>query len=582
MPRERGQSAVVGVILLLAITVVSVGLIVSLGSVAIDDVREQVRDERAQSVSDEFAETVLRVVRGEADARTFDTGGTRLETGDGGTIEIYAQGGNRLIHESLGTATVGAGDERVVYQGGAVLDVAADGTAAVRSAPSIRFDTDPSVGNLALSVTLVYLTGSVAGEGTVRVEERESRELFPAGGAQRNPIPSDRFRIVVTSEYYEAWGAHFERTYDPAMVSYDHAANTVTVEEGVESLTAPVFAGTPNGDLTLTGGVSVDSYNSNETADPNESSSGRVVSAGDVTVQGGGTLTDGLRAGGDVVVRGGSTLSGDVDIDGNLTVTGGGAVGTGSVEGDVAVAGDVSFDWGASFEGNLTYNGSLTDRGGALDGQNVTKGPVSVDVGGTPAATGYIEDRMDAIRSASEGTTAIQNCDGTCELDAGDYYLDDLSIDDSEELILNTTDGDVNIAVAGDTDLRGSGGVTVEGDGRVNVYTTGDFEMRGGTSVTNDGRDAPQFWLYLQPDATADLNGGGEFVGAIYGAGEGGDGATIEPSVPVYGALVGDVRFVGGGTEIHYDAALADVRSVPQPPDSHLHVYEVGLNVTEA
>jgi hypothetical protein len=581
---ERGQSATLGVVLLLGMTVVTAGLIVATGGTAIEAVREEVDATRANTAGDSFGAAVTGATTS-GGARAFGTGGVPLETYDAGELRVEANG-EELVSESLGTAVLGAEGSRVVVQGGAVIDVS-DGRGVMRDPPDVSVVPIPD-GGLSLSVGLVDIDGETGGSERVVIRRNDTTVLYPDGGEKRtNPVATDRFEITVESEFYRAWGSYFERSFGPANVSYDHPAESVTVAQENDAVTAPVLAGTPNGELRLTGGVNVESYNSGD----GDAGDGQVVTSGDVSLRGGGDITDGLRSGGNVSVTGGSKLAGDVGVAGDFELRGGSEIGYGSFEGDVRVGGNVTIKRGTSFTGNLTYSGELNDPGGVLDDTNVTKRErITVEVGTTPGVSDYINRRTSAIRAGADTSDHIQDeritCSvNTCEIGPGEYFLEEFSAS-GREIVFNTTAGNVDIAVAGDTAFGGSETVRVEGDGRVNVFAKGDYTQRGGATVTNDGRDAPQFWLYLRPNATADLNGGGEFVGAIYGASnetsDGSTGARIEPSIPVYGALVGDIEFVGGGTTIHYDAALEGARPLPETPTSHLRVYETTANVSAA
>lgn len=627
---SRGQSATLGVALLLGMTVISVGLIVVTGGQAIDAVRDQVGARQAENVGDEFSETVIGVARGGADetrARTFDTGGTPLEVYPSrGKIRVSNETGKNIISKPLGTAIIGDQDgQRVVIQGGGVLDTSGE-EAVMRAGPQISVRQIPS-GGLSLSMDLVRITGTQENGDTVRISQGSVSRLFPTGD-RSNPVQSGQFTVTVTSEYYLAWGRYFERTFnvDPAYSPSSSSVSVTFVSENAGSdVSSAVVAGAPNSELVLTGGMSMDSYNSSKSPYVSGNNDGRIVTAGDVRVQGGGELRGSLVAAGNVSLTGGGNISNGLTTGGNLTVTGGSVL-SGPVEvgrdlevtseigedseSNVWVDRDVYVDYGATVNGNLTYGGQLY-KPQYMSFDAGEQGPVAVSVNIPDPAP--VDDLVNSTinTTASNGNdTALTNISGgnldcerradtdgdgsddTCTVGAGSYYVD--SIGTGDDLVLNATEGDITLAVDGDVYLDGDADITVVGDGRVNLYTTGNYTQTGGATVTNAGDNAPQFWLYVRSDNAVSL-ANNEFVGVVYGPGNDGvaneerhAGATIDVDggVDVYGALVGDITLASSGVGIHYDSALANEKAVPLPEGSvqvaYLHIYESTAEVTAA
>jgi len=586
MVSSRGQSEVLGFVLLVGITVAAIAGILLIGSPMLDAVQGEIGTEKATHVAGQFHRSASLVADGGAEARRLDSAGTPVSVDSHrGWLRVRA-GDSTLVNETLGTVRFTHGSPAVVYQGGAVI-YADDGQAVLREGPRIDYRAGT------LDLTLVGVRGTTSSARAVRLTNGPSAQVYPDPAAGlTNPVDSGAFTVTVQSEYYRVWGA-FLAEQTGATPTYNDANRTTSVTLVPEYATGPVdtgvVSGTPTGTLELTGGVSVDSYNSSEGPYTGGGSSGRVSAAGDVVLKGGGELHGGLRTNGDVTVEGGSELTGPVDAGGDFTLTGGG-----ETAGDVRVAGNATVDYGTAFSGTLTHGGTLTDPGNAVG--SATQAPVSVTVPQPAPIAAHFNRTVEFVRTENDnGTVAAisgggidctQFADDECRLGPGRYFLDDISLGSSETLVFDTTDGNVTVVVDGDVNLDGAATVRTVGDGRVNVYVTGDYRQRGGATVTNADDRASRFWLYLRPGSTADLEGGGRFVGVIYGPGGAGTGAHIEPSIPIFGALVGDIDFVGGGTDIHYDAALTRIEPVQAPtgtaPVSFLHARYVQVNVTNA
>lgn len=584
MVSSRGQSHLVGVVLMLGVTVLTISGMLLVASPMLDEIQASVGTEAATGVASQFQRSATMVAGGGADARRLDTAGTPVRVDPTrGWLRIDA-GGTTLVNETLGTVQFSRDAPRLVAQGGAILYVTEEGTV-LKAGPFIDYREGT------LDVTLLAFRGNASSTQGVRISAGHTTQVFPDSSAGlTNPVETTSFTITVQSSYYRAWGDYLaEQT--GATPTYDSTNQTASVTVVPDYPSGPVetgvLAGTPTGTLELTGGVSVDSYNSSLGPYTGGSDAGRVLADGDVVLTGGGELDGGLLTSGNVTVKGGSDLSGPVTAGGDFTLTGGG-----KTTGDVHVTGDATVEYGTTFGGNLTYGGTLTDPGNTVS--NATQGTVVVDVPPVAPVTAHIDHTVALARDSNDNASIAGLAGGTldcttmpdheCEVGSGRYYLDSLALGSDETLVLDTTEGDITLVVDGDVDLTGAATVQTIGDGRVNVYVTGDYRQLGGATVTTPGDHADRFWLYLTPGATADLDGGGRFVGVIYGPGGGGPGAHIEPSVPIYGALVGDIEFVGGGTDIHYDAALATADPVQAPPGTapvaFLHARVVTVNVT--
>lgn len=585
MGGSRGQSSVIGFVLVVGVAVVAITGILIYGGVALTDAASQANAEKARLSANKFHQVAGFVVGGGSESRQLDTGVPVRTDPDRGWFRV-SSAGTVLVNESLGAVSFGPGDGHAVYQGSALFFPGEEGTR-TRQGPQLRYRDGT------FEVTILSVDGTAAGHDRVAIASDSADRVFPDPDASlTNPVESGRFTVTIGSAYYRQWGEHLA-AQTGTTPRYDHEAETVSIQlvpdgQGRE-LEGGVLAGAPNGELVLSGGVRIDSYNSSGGADEE----GAIVSTGDVVLEGGGQVDGDLVAAGDLTVQNGGHLRGDADAGGEFLATGGSLI-----DGDVRVAADARVDPGVNYRGTLTHGGSLTDSGNEVP--DATREPVNVDVPERPSVAGHVALVRDSLRESNDNASTpsidggrldcVHDVDGTggnnqCELTSGEYYLDELTLDANEELIVDTTDGDVTIAVDGDVTLEGSGTIEVVGDGRVNVYATGSYSQTGGSTVTTPGDTAGQFWVYLEPGETATLSSGGKFVGVVYGPGGDGPGVSIEPSSgqEIYGALVGDVELVGSGARIHYDTALAGERPVEAPegsvPVGYLRAHVVRITV---
>jgi hypothetical protein len=186
-------------------------------------------------------------------------------------------------------------------------------------------------------------------------------------------------------------------------------------------------------------------------------------------------------------------------------------------------------------------------------------------------------------------------CDGTTDegtLEAGSYYIDgdDFTVESSDTLTLDTTDGDVNIALDNDRAFTVNGNITVEGDGRVNVYATDAVNVVSSDAIIwNRGWDSEQFWVYCDADCHIAVTDEATFNGVVYAPpGPGGNSGElrIRRRAEVYGAIVagGDsTARIAEDSEIYFDSELETTQVFERrtvPSISYLHVSVNRVNVT--
>jgi hypothetical protein len=363
---KRGQSSVIGVVLILALVIASMTLIATVGGLALLDTEDELSVSRAEKVMTQFDSQSALVALGETNARQ-----TQLASGNAGEYTLNEDAGwmrisirntsanmtQQVTNSSLGSLTYETDGTRLAYQGGGVWKKGS-GEAVMVSPPEFHYR------DRTLTLPVINVTGDdqVSGQVTVRqggISQEYPNETFV------NPVPIKREVVVtVKSEYYRGWGTYFERRTD-GDVSYDDTNQkarirlTVPIVEGfnnaVTATSSNVDGGMINGDINE--GVSRPSADGLITDEISECESGTGGCTNVTSLS--GTVTSGtyysandmsitditLDTGGgdiDVVVNGTATFDGDIDITGNGNVTvyaKGMATGSGSPE--INTGGDV-------------------------------------------------------------------------------------------------------------------------------------------------------------------------------------------------------------------------------------------------
>lgn len=573
---DRGQTAVIAVVLLVGlVAVASIGILL-IGAQANDEGRQQAETERIKQAFLELDSEVDSVARSESDERTVDLD---LPAGSDAAVREEVAGRlwiNRTNYTTKKTVTLvdrSMGAIRYTKDGGTTFAFQAGGvwmeegkTTRMLSPPAFSYDMTRDGTSPTLTVPIVTTSGDTRLEGG-EVQVRKKQTIAPLN--DESVVENDLVSMRVQSRWYVGWAAFFRQLTRPGAVSVDHANDTATVEMVVPavapSVNSGVVAGAANGELKLKQDTVVDSYNSskNTYAATTDRDEGKVAVINDVQMQQNSEIRGDLEVGGDVRFETGSTS----EVTGNLShVPSTSFTKEDPDEGPPHVAGWVAPN--ASVRARTQVNGYIDLHVGALaDPGNNDNASTAVVSGGT-----------------------LGSCDPSCELENGSYYFDQLTVGDGETLVLNTSDGMIELAVNGTMSLVGSGSIEVEGDNRVNVYVNAEgsgaaseFEMSDDAKITVEGDRAPLFWLYVDSNSDVVIQQGATFTGVIYGPGKGGGGARInlDHNAVVYGAVLGNVKQMGQNVSIHYDRALRNSVpvttniAVPKLTFLHVAVYEV-------
>ena len=561
----RGQSSVVGVVLVVGITVLGVTGITLFGTAALDDAQTRSEINAAEHAMTQLDSRFSLVALGSAEyhGATVD-----LESGssmhvDGGSgwmnVSVVNQTTDEVdltvLNASLGAVVYENDGTTIAYQGGGVWKRAPSGASVMVSPPEFHYRTtggqDPT-----LTLPLVVVRGS--GSLTERAEVAKGGTIpgYPVDGdpERSNPLTGGQINVTVHSEYYEAWGAFFEERTG-GTVTYDDERQLATITLRIEQSSSPVTGGIVSGaagtTLEFKNQAETDSYNSSD-----------------------GSYEDTSAENTSLVVAGNFDLR-------NQAV----------VHGDLVAGGSVTLDNNAEVTGDVGYGGTLVNNGvigGTTDdGANVAV-PKAVDW--------LIDDVREDVESSNDNAGAadvsgnsLVNCDSPrCTLDDGRYYLDDVNLGSGDHLLLDTSAGDVTVVVDGDASL-GDSKVEVVGGNTAKFYVEGDTYVGGSGNVTVADERAPGMWFYMNPGATFTFGNGARFVGVVYGPGSGAqDGVDLdfENHVTIYGGVVGDVDYVDNHIDIHFDEALTKANPLAgyaggQPTVTYMHVSVNEVTVTD-
>ncbi|UPV99644.1 hypothetical protein M0R88_14115 [Halorussus gelatinilyticus] len=571
----RGQSEVLGVVLLLAITIVGTGLIVSFGSSALNDAKQASEIDSAENAMTQLDSKASLVGIGSSPVQRTSLGvdSVAVENRSGwmrvrvvnrtdGTTEHV------VMNQTLGAIIYANGDTSIAYQGGGVWKRTGGGSTMV-SPPEFHYR------GTTLTLPLVTVNGTDSLDGTVRVTQGGPTESkFPKQGNPdfRNPLENGEVNVTVQSEYYEAWGRFFEQRTG-GRVSYDHDSDRVFITLVVPTRTRNVtnaLAGTTPDQMTIkgAGGSSfTDSYNSSDGAYPGSPSppyDGTIVTKGSVKLTGGAEVYGDLRTGG----------------------------------------GTVEFGGGVTVHGNVSYGGTIDCNGGggnsdcsAVSGWQANNGtvPEISPIGDTVTAKAATYSK--ASNNDNDAVTAIDGeqwnqSESTLTLPSGAYYIDDDNLDSSQTLVLDNSGGDITLVV--DDDVVWSD-VTVEvtdpDGGMVKLYTTGSkFHVIGGEVGDTATHHSPTFRVYAKPGLDVLLDDHATFVGLIYAPGTDSQSGsiTIQTHAQLFGGVVGGgSTLLQAGGSIHFDRALRSVDPVVGAADNvprltYLHISVSHVNVTSA
>ncbi|ELZ31417.1 hypothetical protein C474_08957 [Halogeometricum pallidum JCM 14848] len=546
---DRGQSEVLGFILLTAVVVFASSMLVVYGSMAISGQEDVAAVSHAERGLDQFDARASQVALGgssvqQVDLASLDNLGHAYTDDDGWvavTLRPESGAPTEVVNGSLGSVFYRRGETTVAYQGGGIWRADGEGTTML-SRPEFHY----TEGTLTIPVVSVDGDTGLTDRVYVRKNGTSTRAFPDRSRDLHNKLESGRVEVTVQSDYYEAWGRYFEDSTD-GVVTYDHDAEAVTVVffalPDVRKYDVGIVATSGTGELRVAGtGAYVDSYDSTQ---------GEYAATK--------SLNGSMRISGDVYTTGDSRIDGDV--------TSGGIV---NLDGSSQINGNVQ--WTDEPEPDATERSKISGTVTKIDGIE------SVD-----PIDSFVRAYTDRIRADADNDQTPYITDNelsvpgtTAELGPGDYYLESLNLEGDETLVLNTTDGNVRVAVRDWVNLD-SGNIRVVGDGTAHVVVaseattraqvTGEgskdvhFHVGKSSSVHIPGEKANRLVVFGPRHFSATVTGSNanpaSFDGVIFApAGETGTGYLYVKQGDVYGLVMTGNLTAGQYGAVHYDRGL--------------------------
>jgi hypothetical protein len=576
---DRGQSEVIAFLLLIALTIAGTTTIILLGFTALDTAKEDVTLSQTENAITRMDAKVSQVAIGDSPAQAVDLssatadGSTRLTTEGWLRIRIINTSTGAVeatvLNRSLGSFVYENGNTTVAYQGGGVWREH-DGNSVMVSKPEFHYRGET------LTFRFLNLTGSAGSDELTVQDAGQSVQQFPNESSDLlNPVRNRKIRVTVHSRYYQGWGSHFEDRTDGG-VEYDHGSDEVTLtllkRTGSTRITDAMLVNGGGGRLRIQSGKNsvVNSYNSSAIS-PTLGPSSPPSETGDADIQ---TTKD-------------IDFSGNAQVTGNLTTSGTVTGFSGSPGPPYRVGGNLQYGAGSvsGRECNRFVAGWCAQNSSIEDPE-----PIDNEIQNTITELNDSNDNAgEPCFSENNGIEFGGSCGSTVELEAGNYYTtDNLQVQASQKLLLNTTGGEIRIAVDDGQSVQfQQGNVTVLGNGTARTYGTYQYQIQGG-KVWNRGWDATQFWLYCSADCQVQIDNNPTFVGVIYAPSE--SGATSAQvqigggNTEVYGAIVGggDSQ-LKSNADIHFDRAIKSTTPMEKrflPSISYLHVRTHQVNVS--
>jgi hypothetical protein len=241
---SRGQAETIGVVLILAMTLIGATVALAFGATGLDAARINAQEGGVEHAMTQLDSRSAMVALGDSDTQRVrlsasGQGGYRVDP-DAGWINVthsdYDGNGNdtTLYNESLGVLVYERDDKLVAYQGGGVWQTEGDNSTMI-SPPEFHYQS----ATLTLPVIRVRGDSSVGGAGVTAMITRESRPTrvypnqsasYPETGANyTNPVREGNVTVTVKSDFYQGWANYF-RTRTTGEVDVDDANETVSVK----------------------------------------------------------------------------------------------------------------------------------------------------------------------------------------------------------------------------------------------------------------------------------------------------------------------------------------------------------------
>ncbi|WP_255196613.1 DUF7289 family protein [Halorarius litoreus] len=289
--RERGQSDLIGVVLLLSLILMGSTAVVTLGATAISDTQDNSEIAAAEQSMTLFDSQAAQVALGDAAVQSLSFGtneGTMDVRPNSGEISIIQldcdnngvnDDGNNvaggadsdplttdddayiLPPTTLGSVVYDGGSNELAYQGGGVWRKSDNGGSVMVSPPEFHYRG----ATLTLPIVLTRGSGAVSGPATARIRQTtEPTDVFPkavefpdrcweTGDPEsfNNPVNDGTVIVRVESEYTDGWVDYFEARTDGDITQ--PSSNVAIVELKSLEQVGPFSMPGEGGSVTISG-----------------------------------------------------------------------------------------------------------------------------------------------------------------------------------------------------------------------------------------------------------------------------------------------------------------------------------------
>ncbi len=202
---SRGQSEILGTVLILGLSFAVIGSTLVLGGSALADITTDAESANVENSMSHFSSKVSLVALGDSESQRFALGSTRSGTvsvqPDAGEVSVYhvvEQNRELKERETLGAVVYQGTDREIAYQGGGIW---------AKTATESRLVSPPEYHYRGTTLTLPII--QVSGEGAVGGSARG--EITPVSVGTRlgddieTPLDTGIIEVHIQSDYYLGW-----------------------------------------------------------------------------------------------------------------------------------------------------------------------------------------------------------------------------------------------------------------------------------------------------------------------------------------------------------------------------------------
>ncbi|TGC07300.1 DUF7289 family protein [Methanolobus halotolerans] len=260
---EKAVSAVVGVMIILALTITSISVILLYSAPSMENMQDMASAQRAEQAFTVFDSRTSKVALGESPSQTTSFSIMDGSVSVNGDEQAYQNSqivvvctqldstswhtnyrNNRykwnswegyesednvtVFNSSLGSITYIQGERLIGYEGGGVWSKYPTGKAVMISPPEFHYNGE----TLTLPIMKIYGNEVFSGKTDVAVTVSSDNMpvvLYPDNIDRVNPLNSDKVLIYIKSEFYTAW-AEYADSLTYASAETDDANQTAVVE----------------------------------------------------------------------------------------------------------------------------------------------------------------------------------------------------------------------------------------------------------------------------------------------------------------------------------------------------------------